>query len=658
VQRDLAAEEAAVAEVKAASEALRFSLQTDTYQWELSNPAACLQFLLEIKPLLEDQKLVLEWPKGEKIRLTHQADLSQLALKVRSRRDWFELEGELRLDDKLVLSLKELLKAVKHAQGDFVEVSEGQYLALTRSLRRHLEKLGGVTFEEGEKQKFSRLAAASLEDVLEEAGALETSKAWRDTVSRMREARDLLFHLPSTFKAELRPYQQEGFQWLMRLAHWQVGACLADDMGLGKTIQALAAILARAELGPAMVVAPASVVRNWRSECERFAPTLNPIIFGEGDRAETMRQLGPYDLLLVSYGLLPSEAERLTEAHFATLVLDEAQAIKNRATKRSRVAMQLQADFRIATTGTPIENHLGELHNLFRFLNPGLLGTQKQFQEQFAIPIERNRDEERQKHLRQLIRPFVLRRRKSEVLEDLPPKTEISLSIDLSSEEMALYEAIRQEALESLADADLPAGQQHLQILAQLTRMRQACCHPQLINPKLKFDSAKLRVFDEIVEELRENGHKALIFSQFVSYLKLIEKRVKAKGIPYQYLDGSTPSKQREKRIQAFQRGEGDLFLISLKAGGTGINLTAADYVIHMDPWWNPAVEDQASDRAHRIGQNRPVTIYRLVTAQTIEEKIVRLHHEKRELADSLLSGTDLSAKLNAEELLALIREG
>jgi len=455
----------------------------------------------------------------------------------------------------------------------------------------------------------------------------------------------------------LRDYQKEGFQWLSKLADWGVGACLADDMGLGKTVQALAVILDRSKLGPSLVVAPASVCRNWVKEIDKFAPNLTPILFSESNRKRTIEKAKGNEVLITTYGLLQSENELFASKNFATIVLDEAQAIKNSSAKRSKAAMQLNGDLKIITTGTPIENHLGELWNLFRFINPGLLGSLKGFRNRFAIPIEKDGDKETQEQLQLLIRPFILRRHKKEVLKELPAKTEVVLSVDLSKEEEAFYEALRLEAVDSLENnQEDQAGAKHLKVLAQLMRLRRACCNPKLVNPEVTFKSSKLELFGKTVEELVENGHKALVFSQFVGHLKLIEDYIKEKGIPYQYLDGSTPAKKRQERIDAFQNGEGELFLISLKAGGTGLNLTAADYVIHMDPWWNPAVEDQASDRAHRIGQTRPVTVYRLITENTIEEKIIKLHESKRDLADSLLKGTDASSKLSASDLLDLIK--
>ncbi|MEB3338761.1 MAG: DEAD/DEAH box helicase, partial [Leptolyngbyaceae bacterium] len=507
--------------------------------------------------------------------------------------------------------------------------------------------------------RFSPLAALALEEVLEESSHLKADKHWKEHIQRLKEVKNLQPELPSTLQTELRDYQIEGFQWLARLAHWGVGACLADDMGLGKTLQALTVILTRAPQGPTLIVAPTSVCMNWMSEAQRFAPTLQVIQLGGGDRQKLLDALQPFDMLVCSYGLLQQEevAEMLAKVQWQTIVLDEAQAIKNVATKRSQAAMNLQAGFKLLTTGTPIENHLGELWNLFRFINPGLLGSLDSFNQRFAHPIERYQDKQARNRLKKLIQPFLLRRTKSQVLAELPSRTEITLHVDLSAEELALYEALRREAIAKLSDIDAPAGQKHLQVLAEIMKLRRACCNANLVMPNIEFPSSKLQLFGEVLGELLENRHKALVFSQFVDHLQIIRTYLDEQKIAYQYLDGSTPAGDRKKRVDAFQAGNGDVFLISLKAGGTGLNLTAADYVIHMDPWWNPAVEDQASDRAHRIGQQRPVTIYRLVAKNTIEEKIVELHQHKRDLADSLLEGSDMSGKISTEALLQLIHE-
>jgi SNF2 family DNA or RNA helicase len=311
---------------------------------------------------------------------------------------------------------------------------------------------------------------------------------------------------------------------------------------------------------------------------------------------------------------------------------------------------------RVALTGTPIENHVGELWSIMSFLNPGLLGPMRSFEQRFAKPIERGDDRGLAESLRRVVSPFILRRKKSEVLAELPEKTVVTLRITPSPEERALYAALRDQALARLRDPGRP-GEVRLRMLAELMRMRRAACHPTLVAPETNIASSKLEAFEELLSELREEGHRALVFSQFVDQLSIVRKRLEALGVPYQYLDGSSSPTHRTESVRAFQAGSGDVFLISLRAGGFGLNLTAADYVIHLDPWWNPAVEDQASDRAHRIGQTRPVTIYRLVMEGSIEEKILALHEEKRELADRLLEGGDLDSTLSMEALTSLIRE-
>ena len=623
-------------------------------EWRLEDPETCLEALLELQAL--GDQVVLAWPEGEKFKVNRPASLNQLRLSIQRRQDWFDLNGELRLDDQ-VLTMRQLLELLDHSPGRFVPLGEGQFLALTQEFRKRLEEVRGFGELTAQGARFHPLAASLLEPLLNEAGSVRTDAAWKAQIQRLREVEALQPVVPSTLQAELRDYQAEGFAWLTRRAHWGVGACLADDMGLGKTVQALALILSRAPDGPALVVAPTSVCLNWLDEIRRFTPTLTPTVFGSGDRQQIVERMGPFDLLICSYGLLQQEAELLTSREWWTIVLDEGQAIKNMATKRSHAAMALRGDFKMIATGTPIENHLGELWNLFRFINPGLLGSLERFNQRFATPIERDQDEQARRRLKQLIQPFILRRLKSEVLEALPSRTEILLRVELEPEEAALYEALRQQALERLAKVDDTDSQKSFRILAELMKLRRACCHPQLVLPETELGGSKLGVFEEVLDELLENRHKALVFSQFVDHLTIIRNLLDRKGIVYQYLDGSTPAPERKQRVDAFQAGRGDVFLISLKAGGLGLNLTAADYVIHMDPWWNPAVEDQASDRAHRIGQQRPVTIYRLVTQGTIEEKIVALHHQKRDLAEQLLEGTGAGGRISAEDLLRLLQE-
>ncbi len=626
-------------------------------EWLIEDPEDCLFLLLELQEL--GDKVIIEWPEGEKLRVTHQAGMNNFQMQIKRQNDWFAASGELKLEENLVLDLENLLLLLEKTPSRFIPLGDGQFIALTEQFRKRLDELRTFGHKQGKALQFHPLTSLILEDALADVGKLKADKHWKQQVRKLKDMKDLQPKLPSTLQAELRDYQLEGFDWLSRLAHWGVGACLADQMGLGKTLQALAVILSHATQGATLIIAPTSVCMNWISEALKFAPTLNPVQFGNGERQQTLDELQPFDLFVCSYGLLQQEAvaEMLAKVEWQTIVLDEAQAIKNMTTKRSQAAMKLRGKFKLITTGTPIENHLGELWNLFRFINPGLLGSWEQFNQRFAIPIEKNQDKQTRKQLKKLIQPFILRRTKTQVLEELPSRTEIILHVDMSKEEMAFYEALRQKALAKLSDSDATAGTKHLQILAEIMKLRRACCNTRLVMPDSNLPSAKLELFGEVLEELLENRHKALVFSQFVAHLHIIRDYLQCQSISYQYLDGSTPAKQRKVRVDNFQGGDGDVFLISLKAGGTGLNLTAADYVIHMDPWWNPAVEDQASDRAHRIGQQRPVTIYRLVTKGTIEEKIVELHHHKRDLADSLLEGTEISGKMSTDELFRLMTQ-
>ena len=652
-ERDLDHEKMAVQQVIEACPILK-EMVPNKGVWQLETPFQCLELLRDLETLKLNNTIAIEWPKGEKLKIKRHINFDNLQLSISKDNDWFGISGKIHVDENLILDMRQLLNMMQQQKSEFIELDNGQFLALSKKLQKHLNSIHKFTDDHG---KIHPLAGFALEDLTHDVQDLEIDQAWTNHIENLKSIEQQNFDVPNTLNAELRSYQKEGYQWLSKLAAWGVGACLADDMGLGKTIQALTLILQRTHQGPSLVVAPASVCRNWVKEIEKFAPSLTPILFRDTNRERTIKQAKAQQVLITTYGLLQSESKLFASQNFTTIVLDEAQAIKNSSAKRSQAAMQLQGDYKIITTGTPIENHLNELWNLFRFINPGLLGSARSFRNRFAIPIEKDRDQETQEQLQRLIRPFILRRHKREVLKELPEKTEVVLTVELSAEEQAFYEAMRREAVASLEkNADEQAGTQHLKVLAQLMRLRRACCNPKLVNPETPLRSSKLELFGNVVEELLANGHKALIFSQFVGHLQLIEEYVRQKGIAYQYLDGQTPPKQRQARIDAFQDGQGDLFLISLKAGGTGLNLTAADYVIHMDPWWNPAVEDQASDRAHRIGQKRPVTVYRLITQNTIEEKIIKLHESKRDLADSLLKGTDSSSKLSAQDLLDLIK--
>ncbi|MBE9521256.1 MAG: DEAD/DEAH box helicase, partial [Proteobacteria bacterium] len=681
-RRDLNLEEKKVQELVALCPTLA-DLEETGREWLLQETDICLQVLLELQEARDE--ITVEWPEGARVAVRSVGSTANLKMRIHGKQrhqglSWFEMSGELELDEALVLDMKRLVELARKNPGRFLPLGDGEFLALTDEFRRRLDDIAFFTEMEsgkdpaGQKLMVHPLAAIALEESIEN---IETDQAWQKQQQLIREAQLLNPKVPSTLQAELRDYQVEGYKWLSRLAYWGGGACLADDMGLGKTLQALAIILEKTECGPILVVAPTSVCMNWLHEANRFAPTLNTHLLSSRNRKKMVQGLKQFDVLVTSYTLLQQEAKLLAGVDWQIIVLDEAQAIKNMETKRSRAAMSLNGKFKLLTTGTPIENNLSELWNLFNFIIPGLLGSLQSFNQRFAIPIERFGDQVARRKLKRLIRPFILRRNKSQVLEELPPRTEIVLQVEMNKEESAFYEALRRQALDNLnvaapAVAGRPAirntpsaarnkrnnGKGYtIKILAEIMKLRRACCNPRLVMPDTTVESSKLFLFGKVVDELLENRHKALVFSQFVGHLNIMRAFLDNKGIEYRYLDGSTPMKVRKQEVDAFQAGHGDLFLISLKAGGLGLNLTAADYVIHMDPWWNPAVEDQASDRVHRIGQKHPVTIYRLIIKHTIEEKIVNLHREKRDLANSLLADTDISSRVSVEELLSLIRE-
>jgi superfamily II DNA or RNA helicase len=593
---------------------------------------------------------VVEWPEGERFRLKAAADFRALNIEISSNQNWFELQGELRVDEDTVLSIMELLSMSAKSRGRFIELSSGEFIALSKDLKKRLDDLRLLSISDKNGVRINKFASVALNNFFDGVEHLKGDKVWRDFTGRVRKSAPKDFVVPAALQAELRPYQEDGFRWMARLAEWEGGACLADDMGLGKTIQTLTLLLHRAGKGAALVVCPVSVVGNWLNEAARFVPSLHAKTLGTTNREQTVAELQAGDLLVTSYGLLQSEERLFASREFATVVLDEAHAIKNFATKTSKATMNLRASFRVALTGTPIQNRLNEIWNIFNFLNPGLLGGIERFNDMFVKPD----DESARKRLKKLLSPFILRRTKSKVLDELPPKIEIIRKIALSDEEAAFYEALRRNAVENISNADVKSAQ--MRVLAEITRLRQACCNPVLADPAAaNMESSKLNAFLKIADELIENSHRALVFSQFVTHLSIVRKALDNKSVAYQYLDGSTSQAERERQVKQFQSGSAPLFLISLKAGGLGLNLTAADYVIHLDPWWNPAVEDQASDRAHRIGQTRPVTIYRLVTENTIEEKIIQLHNTKRDLAESLLEGSDRSASLSIDEMMKLI---
>jgi SNF2 family DNA or RNA helicase len=584
---------------------------------------------------------------------------ANMRMKVADQRDWFAVDGHAEIAGEVV-PLSVLLAAIREDRR-YVPVGARGFARIEDTLRDALSRVEAVLFESRGSLLVAPVASDPLMGLVEQEAQLEASAAFLELRRRMREGDGEPPQLPAALEAALRPYQRAGVAWLVRLSHWGAGALLADEMGLGKTVQTLAVLSHRAARGPALVVAPTSVVPNWLAEAARFTPALKPILYRGPEREQLLRRLGPGDILVTSYAIAAMDAEPLGKLRFASLVLDEAQAVKNATTERARALRDLDAEWRLGLTGTPIENHLGELWSLMRVITPGLLGSWEQFRARYSLPIEKFGDDTRRKKLAAVIRPFVLRRTKAEVATDLPAHTEIVRVVRLSPEEQALYEQMRRSVLEDLENArqDLErdvTDRLRMVLLAAFTRLRQLCCHPRLVYPQTHAGSAKATYLMDLLSELREEGHKALVFSQFRSFLDLLTPRLRQQGFRVLVLDGTTPSEVREQRIAAFQRGEADAFLISLKAGGFGLNLTAADTVIHLDPWWNPAVEDQATARAHRIGQHKPVTAVRLVARGTIEEAVLDLHAAKRALAAGVLEGSDVAASLSTDQLVELVR--
>ncbi len=601
-----------------------------------------------------------------------------------SSNDWFDVELGITVDGKRISLLPVLVNMVRNMPREFntkrleelgnrsiaVNLGDGRVLSVPvdrlRSILSTLVELYDTDQHDTQRARLPKIRAAQLSELERSLG---THLAWsggerlRELGRKLRDF-DGIAPVPSPvgLRTELRGYQQQGLNWLQFLREYELAGILADDMGLGKTVQALAHILVEKNSGrmdrPSLVIAPTSLMVNWRMEAERFAPSLRVLVSHGLERKQQFDKLADYDLILTTYPLLPRDFAELSQQEYHLLILDEAQVIKNPKAKASQLVRQLRARQRLCLTGTPMENHLGELWSLFDFLMPGLLGDERQFRHLFRNPIEKFGDKERSHSLTRRIAPFLLRRTKGEVAKELPPKTEILRSVELAGSQRDLYESIRLAMHEKVQREINQKGmaRSHIIILDALLKLRQACCDPRLLKldaAKAVTQSAKLESLMDMLPELIEEGRRVLLFSQFTSMLALIEAELRKVDLEYVLLTGDTTD--RATPVQRFQNGAVPLFLISLKAGGTGLNLTAADTVIHYDPWWNPAVENQATDRAHRIGQDKPVFVYKLITLGTVEEKIMAMQTRKKELADSLF---DPEAKngpqLTADDLSAL----
>lgn len=581
----------------------------------------------------------------------------QFAINVITGIDWFELDGKIDFGGQSA-SLPELLAAARKGER-FVRLGDGSMGMLPEKwLAQHRALLELGQAEDG-KVRYAKTQIGLIDAMLAQMPEATFDANLAAARERIRSFNGIAPRsAPPEFVGTLRTYQEQGLAWLSFLNDFGWGGCLADDMGLGKTIQLLALLVDRKrqkDRGPSLLVMPKSIVFNWVREAAAFAPHLRVLDYTGGARSAARDDLKKYDVVLTTYGTMRRDIEFLTKPQFNYVVLDEAQAIKNPASQNAKAVRLLKARHRVVMTGTPVENQLGDLWSLFEFLNPGMLGTAAAFRGAFSP--SRNQDASQLTMLHQTLRPFILRRTKDQVAPELPQRTEQTIDCEMGPKQAAYYKELRDYYRETLLGRVEKVGlaKSKVYVLEALLRLRQAACHPGLIDEsKLEMESAKIEALMPMISELVEEGHKALIFSQFTSMLAIVRTELDKKGITYEYLDGKTM--KRDEKVDRFQRdAKCPLFLISLKAGGMGLNLTAADYVFLLDPWWNPAVEAQAIDRTHRIGQTKSVIAYRIITRETVEAKILELQKTKRELADAIITQANSLIQTLTREDLALL---
>ena len=649
---------------------------------QLAQAERWIDFARHELPLLRERGWLIEQEAGFRFELAEVEDwYAEVGEDEEAGSAWFDLELGIVVNGGRVPLLPVLLQLIRSAPQHFdaaaleaypdtdhllAQVPGGVRVALSWSrIKPILATLGELYFKEhiGASLRLPVLDAARLAE-LEASAQLR----WMGG-ARLRDIGKKLLGFggvqavaaPAGLQAILRPYQGEGLAWMQFLREFKLAGILADDMGLGKTIQTLAHILVEKEAGrlsaPALVVAPTSLMGNWQAEAARFAPGLRVLLLHGTQRLQRFAEIGQHDLVLTTYALLPRDEAQLRAHRFHLLILDESQYIKNSRSKAARTAALLAADHRLCLTGTPLQNHLGELWAQFDFLLPGLLGDEKYFNATFRKPIEHHGDYARNAFLVRRIKPFLLRRTKDAVAKELPAKTEMVREVELTGAQRDLYETVRLAMDKKVRDAIATKGvaRSQIVILDALLKLRQVCCDPRLVKGYAAgAPSAKLGELMEMIAELLEEGRKILVFSQFTSMLALIEAELKERSIAYALLTGDTLN--RAAQVEAFQQGQVPLFLISLKAGGVGLNLTAADTVIHYDPWWNPAAENQATDRAWRIGQDKPVFVYKLIAKGTLEQKIQELQRKKAGLADAVLAGaTARDLALTPADLQAIL---
>ncbi|ROM71063.1 helicase [Pseudomonas brassicacearum] len=655
--------------------------------YEMVNDSAWLTFTLNDLPKLRDQGWELQIDEDFGFDLTA-VDEWYATVEETPERDWFDLELGIIVNGERLSLLPILLNLMR----SHIELFNPERLARRRDdelilvnlpnrpnsefgpqqvalpygrLKPVLATLGEFYLQEPgtTKLRLNSADALRLNPLQDMPLTWEGGEHIRGLAQRLRDIKDYTATAPDGLNATLRPYQLEGLSWMQSLRQLEVGGILADDMGLGKTLQTLAHILSEKNAGrldrPCMVVMPTSLIPNWLDEAAHFTPQLKVLALYGAGRKKHFERLAEYDLVLTTYALLPKDVERLAAQPLHVLILDEAQYIKNPTSKAAQAARELNARQRLCLSGTPLENHLGELWSLFHFLLPGWLGDVKSFNRDYRVPIEKRGSDVRLQHLNGRIKPFLLRRTKEQVATELPPKTEIIHWVELSDAQRDVYETMRLAMDKKVRDEITRKGVARSQIiiLEALLKLRQVCCDLRLINdatlPTRGSTSGKLDSLMEMLEELFEEGRRVLLFSQFTSMLSLIEDELKKRGVEYAILTGQT--RDRRTPVKEFQSGKRQIFLISLKAGGVGLNLTEADTVIHYDPWWNPATENQATDRAYRIGQEKPVFVYKLIARGTVEEKIQLLQKEKSDLAAGVLDGRVAGDwKLQSDDIEAL----
>ncbi|MGZ3354359.1 MAG: DEAD/DEAH box helicase [Isosphaeraceae bacterium] len=598
------------------------------------------------------------WRVEAEGKLIHPAGEFKLALSTGI--DWFDLDGGIDYGGQSV-NLPDLLAAARRGE-TMIELGDGSMGMLPEEWLKKYGMLADLGTAENGALRFNASQAGVLDALLANQPEIQVDAAFEKVRERLRQFEGVVaLDSPPGFHGELRPYQREGLGWLDYLQRFGFGGILADDMGLGKTIQVLALLqrrrYRRQAKGPALAVVPRSLVFNWIQEAAKFTPRLKVLDYTGPGRHSLREKFAEYDLIITTYGTLRTDITELTNFEFDYVMLDESQAIKNADSQSAKAARLLRARHRLAISGTPIENHLGELWSVIEFLNPGMLGSDTVFKKYASAGTGAGLDAADRILLAKTLRPFILRRTKSQVVQDLPEKTEQTLYCDMETEQRRCYDELRVHYRDALLRKDaVELNRSKIEVLEALLRLRQAACHPGLINPDVSSEpSAKLEMLLPSIAEVVEEGHKVLVFSQFTSFLAIVRERLDQEQLVYEYLDGRT--RNRAAKVERFQNDpDCPIFLISLKAGGLGLNLTAAEYVYLLDPWWNPAVEAQAIDRSHRIGQTQHVFAYRLICRGTVEEKILELQQKKRDLADAILNADNrVISTLTREDLEFLL---